>query len=282
MTTPQHFSNCVDQYDPNALPVGAAQEIVRQWAMPRGDAPVERVSLYEALDRVLANDVISPIDVPLHDNSAMDGYAFDGAALRGDVAYLTLSVAGRALAGRPFDGERLAGQCVRIMTGALIPPGCDTVVPQERVQREGARSRSPSPGSCPARTGASPARTSRKDKRRCERAVSCAPRTLGLLASLGIGRSVGAAACAGRVLFDRRRAALGRRAARSRQRLRQQPLHLVCDAAPDERGTGPTWGSCSDDRASLDAALRQATREADVVISSGGRIGGRRGLHARG
>ena len=81
MNTPRHFSSCVAQYDPNALPVSAAQEIVRQWALPRGRAEVERVRLLDALDRVLAEDIVSPIDVPSHDNSAMDGYAFDGAAL---------------------------------------------------------------------------------------------------------------------------------------------------------------------------------------------------------
>ncbi|MEM5332288.1 molybdopterin molybdenumtransferase MoeA, partial [Paraburkholderia sp. JHI2823] len=79
MTTLNDFSRCVAQYDPHALPVGAAQAIVRQWATPI--AAVERVALRDALDRVLAADIVSPIDVPAHDNSAMDGYAFNHAAL---------------------------------------------------------------------------------------------------------------------------------------------------------------------------------------------------------
>jgi len=140
MNTTKHFSSCVAEYDPNALPVSAAQEIVRQWALPRGRVEVERVRLFDALDRVLAEDVVSPINVPSHDNSAMDGYAFDGAALldaSGGEESLRLTVAGTALAGQPFEGRPLAKQCVRIMTGALIPPGCDTVVPQELVQRAG-------------------------------------------------------------------------------------------------------------------------------------------------
>ena len=66
-------------------PSSAAQDIVRQWALPRGRCEVERVRLFDALDRVLAEDVVSPINVPSHDNSAMDGYAFDGAALLGIV-----------------------------------------------------------------------------------------------------------------------------------------------------------------------------------------------------
>ena len=79
MTTLNEFSRCVAQYDPHALPVPAAQAIVRQWAAPV--TAVERVALRDALDRVLAADIVSPIDVPSHDNSAMDGYAFNRAAL---------------------------------------------------------------------------------------------------------------------------------------------------------------------------------------------------------
>ena len=79
MTTLNEFSSCVAQYDPHALPVTAAQAIVRQWATPI--TAVEHVPLHDALDRVLAADIVSPSDVPAHDNSAMDGYAFRGAAL---------------------------------------------------------------------------------------------------------------------------------------------------------------------------------------------------------
>lgn len=138
MTTSKEFSACVAQYDPNALPVEAAQEIVCQWAMPRAsDARIERVGLHDALGRVLAEDVISPINVPAFDNSAMDGYAFAGASLAGSGDTVDLAVAGTALAGRPFPAVPDAGQCVRIMTGASMPPGCDTVVPQELVTRDG-------------------------------------------------------------------------------------------------------------------------------------------------
>jgi len=274
MTTPQYFSNCVDRYDPNALPVGAAQEIVRQWAAPRGDAPLERVSLYDALDRVLAADVISPIDVPSHDNSAMDGYAFDGAALRDDIvggsaAKVSLSVAGRALAGQPFEGLRLAGQCVRIMTGALIPPGCDTVIPQEQVQREG-------DSITFARTALMPGANRRlagEDLARGQAALRkgriVRASDLGLLASLGIGevtvrrrlrvaffstgdelRSVGEPLDPGSI-YDSNRYTLFAML----RRLNVEPVDL---------------GIVRDDRTSLEAALRRATQEADVVISSGG------------
>ena len=90
----------------------------------------EELPLAQALSRVLAGDLLSPIDVPPHDNSAMDGYAFDGAALREDAA-LELVLVGTAFAGAPWAGTLAPGQCLRIMTGAVMPAGCDTVVPQE-------------------------------------------------------------------------------------------------------------------------------------------------------
>jgi len=145
MNTLNTLSGCAAGYDPQALPVSAAQAIVLQWVTPL--AASERVPLRDAVSRVLAADVISPIDVPAHDNSAMDGYAFDGAALDAalDTASgaaldaapggtLTLTVAGKAFAGHPYTGETGAGNCVRIMTGAPMPAGCDTVVPQEQTE----------------------------------------------------------------------------------------------------------------------------------------------------
>ena len=98
----------------------------------------ETVPLAHALGRVLADDVISPIDVPAHDNSAMDGYAFAGNALRAE-APLELRAVATVMAGAPFAGSVLPGQCVRIMTGAVMPPGADTVVIQEVVKKEGDR-----------------------------------------------------------------------------------------------------------------------------------------------
>ena len=101
-------------------------------------AGVETLALAEALGRVLAQDLISPMNVPPHDNSAMDGYAFDGAALVADPgAALTFSVAGTAYAGQAYTGDVAPGQAVRIMTGAVMPAGLDTVVPQELVKSEG-------------------------------------------------------------------------------------------------------------------------------------------------
>jgi molybdopterin molybdotransferase len=93
----------------------------------------EMLTLAEALDRVLAEDIVSPVDVPPHDNSAMDGYAFDGNQLR-DSQPLVLRVAGQALAGSPWQGRLGPGQCIKVMTGAVLPEGLDTVVAHERTE----------------------------------------------------------------------------------------------------------------------------------------------------
>ena len=90
----------------------------------------ETLALTEAADRVCAEDVISPINVPSFDNSAMDGYAVRLADLQQS---MTLSVAGKSFAGNPFQGEWIAQSAIRIMTGAMIPEGADAVVMQEEV-----------------------------------------------------------------------------------------------------------------------------------------------------
>ncbi len=117
-------------YDPQALHAQAVNEFLARLVEPVPET--ETISLFDAAGRVLAQDLISPVSVPPHDNSAMDGYAFDGAALQTPSA-LELEVAGTALAGQAWRGTVGAGQCVKIMTGAIMPAGLDTVVPQEFV-----------------------------------------------------------------------------------------------------------------------------------------------------
>ena len=123
-------------YDPQALSADGVNAFLSQLVEPVRE--IEDVGIFEALGRVLALDIISPISVPPHDNSAMDGYAFDSAQLRGD-SPLTLEVAGTALAGKAWQGKLGPGQCVKIMTGGIIPAGLDTVVPQEFVSVHGTR-----------------------------------------------------------------------------------------------------------------------------------------------
>lgn len=93
-------------------------------------AAIERVAIRQCLGRILAQDVLSDINVPAHDNSAMDGYALNGADLAPDGSG-RFRIAGQALAGTPFLGDLQPGDAVRIMTGAVMPPGLDTVVIQE-------------------------------------------------------------------------------------------------------------------------------------------------------
>jgi molybdopterin molybdotransferase len=124
------ITSCLSDYDPDALPVAQAQRIIRDYIHPV--AQTELLALCAALGRVLAADIVSPIDVPSHDNSAMDGFALRSEDLGdGDTV---LRIAGTAYAGRSFAGIPQRGECVRIMTGAVMPPACDTVVPQEFVQ----------------------------------------------------------------------------------------------------------------------------------------------------
>lgn len=96
----------------------------------------ENVGLMDALDRILARDVYSAVDVPGHTNSAMDGYALrcEDAQSPGDVS---LRVVGESFAGRPYVGRLDPGECVRIMTGAVVPELADTIVIQENTTREG-------------------------------------------------------------------------------------------------------------------------------------------------
>ena len=134
--TLQEIGSCVGGYDPKALPVAAAAEFLQRLA-PRLSA-VEKLAIRSALGRVLAEDIVSPIDVPAQDNSAMDGYAFRAAdlAVAGETE---LEVVGSGFAGGDVVAAIGPGQCVRIMTGATMPVGLDTVVPQEFVRVEGAR-----------------------------------------------------------------------------------------------------------------------------------------------
>lgn len=136
MTSLAKVVSCLDGYDPDALPVDTARAAIRACLEPLRES--ERVGTREALGRVLAEDIVPAINVPAHDNSAMDGWALRGAELLPDREVL-LREAGTAFAGRPFQGEVKAGECVRIMTGAVMPRGTDTVVIQEVVQRDGER-----------------------------------------------------------------------------------------------------------------------------------------------
>ncbi len=127
-------SSCADDYDPDSMPVDVARKYIRQFLDPV--VTRESLALRSSLGRVLAEDILSPCNVPNHDNSAMDGYAFNGDAIPAEGA-ATLKVVGSAFAGKSFDSAVGQGECVRIMTGAVMPAGCDTVIMQEHVEAAG-------------------------------------------------------------------------------------------------------------------------------------------------
>jgi len=128
MKTLEQIASELAGYDPQALSADMVNDFLAKLVEPV--TQIEESDIFNALGRVLAADIISPISVPPHDNSAMDGYAFAGAQLAAS-APLSLKVIGTALAGKAWSGQVQPGECVRIMTGAIMPAGLDTVVPQE-------------------------------------------------------------------------------------------------------------------------------------------------------
>jgi molybdopterin molybdotransferase len=170
-------------YDPNSMPVEKAREHIRAYLKPL--SATERVNIRAALGRVLAEDVTSPVNVPQHDNSAMDGYAvrFEDLKAEGDT---TLKVLGTAFAGKPFVGNVARGQAVRIMTGAVIPSGADSVVQQERAKTAG-----DSVSVMPLPKMGTNTRSAGEDLRAgavaLKKGQPMRPAEVGMLASLGIG-----------------------------------------------------------------------------------------------
>jgi molybdopterin molybdotransferase len=133
MKTIDDIAAALQGYDPQALSVNQVNAFLYELVQPLSANESQDVYLFEALGRVLAQDVISPISVPGHNNSAMDGFALDAAQLQADQP-LTLRIVGTALAGKSWQGKVNAGECLKIMTGAILPDGLDTVVPQEFCQ----------------------------------------------------------------------------------------------------------------------------------------------------
>lgn len=255
---------------PDALPVDEAARLIARRITPV--AATETVALCASLDRVLAEDIISPINVPAYDNSAMDGYALRGADLPPDAgsAPVTLKIIGVAYAGRPFTRTTAPGECVRIMTGAAMPPGCDSVLPQELAAAIGESGVTIAHGAI--RAGAN-RRFAGEDLKAGGIALAqgkiMRPADLGLVASLGIAevtvrrrlrvaffstgdelRSLGETLDTGCVYDSNRYTLFGMLA------------RLGCEVVD--------MGIVRDDPAALEAALRTACRDADAIVTSGG------------
>ncbi|WP_423197760.1 MULTISPECIES: molybdopterin molybdotransferase MoeA [unclassified Cupriavidus] len=276
MPSLQSVISCLSDYDPTALTVAQVNAIIADVIEPiRG---VEQVAIRSALGRVLAEDVVSSLDVPAHDNAAMDGYAFAGAVLAqagGDT--VCLDVMGTAFAGDGTGAAPDAGQAVRIMTGAVMPPGCDTVIPQEMVELLPAPDASAGAQRVRFATRAVRAGDNRRlrgeDLARGQAALPrgriLRPADIGLLASLGVAeikvrrrlrvaffstgdelRSIGEPLDPGCVYDSNRYTLHGM--------LRRLEVDLI------------DMGVVRDDPAALEAAFRTACESADAVITSGG------------
>ncbi len=255
-------------YDPQALRAADVNAFLDRLVEPV--AETEELRIFEALGRVVARDVISPISVPPHDNSAMDGYALAGAQLVPGQP-LTLRVVGTALAGKAWAGQVGPGECVKIMTGAIMPAGLDTVVPQEFT--------TPGAGGTEVTLAVDVVRTG--DNRRFKgedlmeggvalaRGEQLTPAALGLLASLGLASvtvyrrlrvayfstgdeilSLGEAPREGAVYDSNRYTVFGL--------LTRMGVEVI------------DMGVVRDEPALLEAAFREAAGRADAIITSGG------------
>ncbi len=265
MTTLQEITSCMDAYDPDALAVDKARAVVRAFLTPV--TTNERVAVRSALGRVLGEDVVSTLDVPAHDNSAMDGYALRHADLKAE-GETVLRLAGSAFAGQRFKGEVGKDECVRIMTGAVMPKGTDTVVIQEIARADGDKVRVPA-GQKRGQNRRLAGEDLAVGKAVLKAGAAIGPAELGLLASLGLAEvtvrrrlrvaffstgdelsQVGTPLAEGQVYDSNRYTLYG------------MLTRLGCDIID--------MGVVRDDRASLERALKTAAADADAIITSGG------------
>lgn len=127
-------ASCQDEFDPNSLSFEQALERIQESVTSLKGTRC--VTIREASGKVLADDVTAPMNVPPFINSAMDGYAINSSDLS-ESGEISLKIIGKSFAGRPFTQKMNPGECVRIMTGAVVPDGADTVVMQEHAEVEG-------------------------------------------------------------------------------------------------------------------------------------------------
>ena len=263
-------------YAADALPVAVAREALRRLIRPIADC--ESIALAAASGRVLAGELTAPANVPGYDNAAMDGFAVRALDLRDD-ATTELAYVGTVLAGqRAASPLLLPGECVRIMTGAALPPGADTVVMQEHAEVVGARGDKEARVRIPARqkTGQH-VRRAGEDIRAGQVLLAAGhrlrPADLGLIASLGLGTlevrrrlrvaffstgdevaSIGEPLGPGHI-YDS-----------NRYTLHAMLLRLGFEAID--------LGVVRDDPAALERALLEAAARADAIVTSGGVSGG--------
>jgi molybdopterin molybdotransferase len=271
MKSLDEIAQALQGFDPQALSVDKAQEFIQHLVQALPAIASEELPLMQALGRIVAEDIISPINVPAHDNSAMDGFAFDGKQL--GTAPLQLRVVGTALAGKAWQGNVKSGECVKIMTGAVMPEGLDTVIAQELTTLNAAD------GETVVEIPAGILQAG-DNRRKAGEDLQCglpalmagstlSPAALGLVASLGIAKvkvyrqlrvayfstgdevlSLGDALREGAVYDSNRYTVFGL-------------LSRMGCAVTD-------MGVVRDDPALLEDAFKQAASSADVIITSGG------------
>jgi len=258
-------ASCADDYDPNSMPVDKARAFIDRFVAPV--AEIQRLALRDALGHVLAEDIVSPFDVPLADNSAMDGYALRHAEVDGRDG-VTLKVVGTAFAGRTFTGPVGPGECIRIMTGGVVPATLDCVVPQEHT-RAGDGVVTFGTGIRHAQNVRYAGEDIRKDAVVLRRGQYLRPAEIGLIASLGVGEvtvfrrlrvaffstgdelvSIGGTLGEGQVYDSNRYTIHGM--------LTRMGIDLI------------DMGVVRDEPEKLEAQFAQAANAADVIITSGG------------
>lgn len=260
------LSSCTDGEEFGSI---RAEEALQR--MLRAVIPIsgyEKIPIQDAVGRVLHQAILSPINVPSHTNSAVDGYGIRAVDLPPEGETRILEVIGAALAGKSFKGIIQGGQAICIMTGAPMPENADTVLMQEHVERRGAHILIDSrhrPGQNVRQAG--------EDIQQGQTVLNagrlCTPADIGLIASLGIGevsvkrkltvalfstgdevQAIGEPLRAGG-LYDSNRYTLA-------AMLKRLPVNVL------------DLGIIPDDRDRLLRAFSDAARDADVVITSGG------------
>ncbi|MEJ2692288.1 MAG: molybdopterin molybdotransferase MoeA [Candidatus Thiodiazotropha sp.] len=258
-------ASCADAESAETLSVNAARQHILAGITPIGT--LERLALRDALDRILAQTIVSPIDVPGHTNSAMDGFALAAEDL--PQASIDLKLIGTVQAGARFNGCCKRGQCVGIMTGAPMPAGTDTVVMQEQARLIGEDLVRIGPGHRPGQNVRQVGEDIARGESVLEPGRRLTPADLGVLASLGYGevsvrrrprvaffstgdelRGVGESLREGEIYDSNRYSLYG-----MLRRAGAEPLDL---------------GVVKDDPTALQQTFSEAARSADLVISSGG------------
>jgi molybdopterin molybdotransferase len=248
---------------PGLMPLEQAKQLIWQHVKPLSER--ELCELSDVLGRVLAEDVFAPFDVPAFDNSAMDGYAIIAADLTTHPHLLQI---GLSFAGKPYMVTMNKGECVRIMTGAMLPSGADTVVMQEDAHAQGPNisfNGAISKGNAIRYAGEDVARGAKVLSAGCKISAM----DIGLLASLGINQIAVfrklkvAIVSTGDELLDASQAlSKGKIYDSNRPALMAMLAKLNVEVID--------FGIVEDDLQKLQDVFKAADQQADVVLTSGG------------